>query len=83
MRHTNFKSFLKGVLWEAIGVTTALGMVYLFVNSRESAYLMVLILPFMRIATWCPYEQLFERGWRKLEVWLNKKETENADTETK
>jgi len=79
MRH--IKSLVKGILWEAIGVATALVAVWLFVDSRGSAFYMVLLLPIARVVTWYPYERLFKRGWRRFEAWFNRKEAENADTE--
>ena len=78
MKH--IKSLVKGALWEALGFVAILLVVWLFVDAKRDALVLALIWPVVRIATWYPYERLFKSAWRGFEAWLDRKETENAET---
>jgi len=80
MKHV--KSLVKGALWEAFGFAMILAAAWLFVDTKQDAFILALIWPIARIVTWYPYERLFKSAWRRFETWFNRKEMENADTKT-
>lgn len=59
-----FKTLIKGLLWEAIGVIALFFYTWLATGNIANAMTIGFVYPLFRALTWYPYERLFKYVYR-------------------